>query len=181
MQGCICVKTGRFCVSCQPSCHATCLNQPGQSTSTDCRSCLNPVVPKPAFSWTSGQTRMCSRGSSPDACATIASLTQGNSIVQTPFSLTGALRRSQSAGHVPPHNPPFCESDRAHPCPSSPIVDPFLLPKPEPLADPVFSWGILDANSFLDVITSAYAETVHWRRNTFPVPCGSKPWQVICT
>ena len=53
------------------------------------------------------------------------------------------------------------------------MADPLSLPTPEPLADPVFSWGILNANSFVDGITSAYAETIHWRRNTFPVPCGS--------
>lgn len=35
-----------------------------------------------------------------------------------------------------------------------------------------FSWGNLDGPCFVHVITAAYAEIVHWRRNIFLVPSG---------
>ena len=41
------------------------------------------------------------------------------------------------------------------------------------LAAPVFVWGSLDTTSFLHAVEAAYAEVVHWRKNSFPVPFGS--------
>ena len=41
------------------------------------------------------------------------------------------------------------------------------LPPPTPMANPSFVWGMLDAETFMHSVTAAYAEVVHWRRNTF--------------
>ena len=43
---------------------------------------------------------------------------------------------------------------------------------PEPMSDAIFSWGTLDASAFIGLISSAYTEIVHWKRNVFPVPHG---------
>ena len=37
---------------------------------------------------------------------------------------------------------------------------------------PDFQWGERDGNSFCNLISSAYSEIVHWRRNVFMVPSG---------
>ena len=47
------------------------------------------------------------------------------------------------------------------------------LPAPAPMANPAFAWGSLSAENFIKSVSSAYAEVVHWRRNTFPVPSGN--------
>ena len=52
------------------------------------------------------------------------------------------------------------------------MQSPFCLPDPEPMSDAIFSWGTLDASAFIDLISSAYTEIVHWKRNVFLVPHG---------
>ena len=46
------------------------------------------------------------------------------------------------------------------------------LPPFVPISTPNFHWGNLNAEDFSHVITCAYAEIVHWRRNVFMVPSG---------
>ena len=46
------------------------------------------------------------------------------------------------------------------------------LPEFEPLAEPSFTWGVLDGYAFSDVTKSCYDEIVHWKRNLFKVPSG---------
>ena len=40
------------------------------------------------------------------------------------------------------------------------------------MAEPSFVWGVPDGASFSGVISDAYAEVVHWRKQFFPVPYG---------
>ena len=47
------------------------------------------------------------------------------------------------------------------------------LPSPEPLANPSFVWGSLRADDFIQSVSCAYSEVVHWKRNTFNVPYGN--------
>ena len=42
-----------------------------------------------------------------------------------------------------------------------PIADPVA----DPIADPTFTWGSLDAQSFIRMIDKAYAEVVQWKLN----------------
>ena len=47
------------------------------------------------------------------------------------------------------------------------------LPVVTPVASPSFTLGQLDATSFIKIISEAYEETVHWRRNLFMIPTGN--------
>ena len=47
------------------------------------------------------------------------------------------------------------------------------LPVFQPLADPTFTWGILDSATLSELLDTAYDEIVHWRRNCFKLPQGN--------
>ena len=47
------------------------------------------------------------------------------------------------------------------------------LPSPVPLPNPSFTWGEIDSASIMESMDLAYAEIVHWRKNTFTVPFGN--------
>ena len=40
------------------------------------------------------------------------------------------------------------------------------------LTAPDFLWGKISGNTFCDLVSSAYTEVVHWRRNVFLIPSG---------
>ena len=40
------------------------------------------------------------------------------------------------------------------------------------LPEPDFQWGEKDGNTFCNLISTAYSEVVHWRRNVFMLPSG---------
>ncbi len=46
------------------------------------------------------------------------------------------------------------------------------LPPPSPMATPAFMWDESDPESLMHSMNAAYAETVHWRKNTFRIPYG---------
>ena len=48
-----------------------------------------------------------------------------------------------------------------------------VLPSFSTLCDPNFSWGGVDACTFMNRISSAYDEVGQWRRNTFLMPSGN--------
>ena len=52
-----------------------------------------------------------------------------------------------------------------------PVVTTLLVPIP--LANPNFSWGHIDASSFINQILRAYEEVIHWRKTLFLVPFGN--------
>ena len=53
------------------------------------------------------------------------------------------------------------------------------LPESSLPGNPIFTWGSLDACSFIKLIEKAYAQTVHWKMNTFPVPFGKAGTQFV--
>ena len=53
------------------------------------------------------------------------------------------------------------------------------LPEPTPVSSPSFSWGLLDAESFINTISQAYDEVVRWRKNLFLVPFGKAGNQFV--
>ena len=54
--------------------------------------------------------------------------------------------------------------EQSPPCP---------LPPALPMSNPVFVWGDYDSAAVMKSLDEAYAEVVHWRRNTFLVPFGN--------
>ena len=69
----------------------------------------------------------------------------------------------------------LCHSSELLSCSNASLHDSFSvspLPEFEPLAEPSFTWGVLDGYAFSDVIKSCYDEIVHWRRNLFKVLSG---------
>ena len=67
----------------------------------------------------------------------------------------------------------FVTSDPRSPTPSTPDLVPLPeLPRFVPTADPVFTWGDLDSEQFIDMLNAAHAEAVHWKLNCFKVPYG---------
>ena len=48
-----------------------------------------------------------------------------------------------------------------------------VLPSFTSVAEPTFSWGQVDADSFSHSLDASYAEIVHWRKNCFKVPAGN--------
>ena len=105
----------------------------------------------------------------------------------SPLSRSAAALTPQSPELLPSLAP--CDSLSASrttlsssPSSSSPVSSPINahlsstqlppLPSPTPLANPSFGGGgSLDANSFIQFISSAYSEVVHW--DTFIVPYGN--------
>ena len=70
---------------------------------------------------------------------------------------------------------PLCHSSELLLCSNASLHNSFSvcpLPEFEPLAEPPFTWGVLDGYAFSDVIKSCYDEIVHWRGNLFKVPSG---------
>ncbi len=41
------------------------------------------------------------------------------------------------------------------------------------MADPTFTWGLVDSESFSHSLNAANAETVHWKKNSFKILFGS--------
>ena len=69
----------------------------------------------------------------------------------------------------------FSLSTPAAPVPTADVspISATSLPSPVPMSEPLFTWGDLDSATFIHSIDAAYAEVVHWRKNTFTVPYGN--------
>ena len=101
------------------------------------------------------------------------------------YSVSVATQRAQPDGIVPALTPSFYHMVTSNSPPSSvPVFDSFgssadferdfipSLPPPVPMTEPTFLWGAMDGASFSAVISKAYCEVVHWRKQFFPVPQG---------
>ena len=115
------------------------------------------------------------------ACIPPLSYSNSNSSSSTPASPPSNLQPSPSGPPSPinhdsegtqpqererlSHLMPTTEESTGH-CKAS------NLPNFEPMANPDFTWGELDATSFTKFLESAYEETVHWRKNCFRIPQG---------
>ena len=51
--------------------------------------------------------------------------------------------------------------------------EPTPLPSPLPLQEATFKWGEADSAEVTNALNRAYAEVVHWKKNTFTIPVGS--------
>ncbi len=87
----------------------------------------------------------------------------------SPSPSLAPARFSDQAATLMPEQP---STDAGPGPPPTPINAP-SLPSPTPMANPSFVWGEHDAETFMHSVTAAYAEVVHWRKNTFPVPYGN--------
>ena len=56
---------------------------------------------------------------------------------------------------------------------AKPLGTRLTLPLPVPSAETRFVWGEHSSAEFVKLIEDAYCETIHWRKNYFPVPLGS--------
>ena len=74
-----------------------------------------------------------------------------------------------SPTHPSPHPQAVLTNTLVHSIPPEHFPD---LPSFIPMADPIFSWGSVDSESFSHSLNAAYAEIVHWRKNSFKVPFG---------
>ena len=53
-----------------------------------------------------------------------------------------------------------------------PLSEP-ILPVATAMAIPTFTWGTLDASTFITTMSKVYEEVVHWKRNIFMIPSGN--------
>ena len=74
-----------------------------------------------------------------------------------------------SPTHPFPHPQTILTNTLVHSIPLEHFPD---LPSFIPMADPIFSWDSVDSESFSHSLNAAYAEIVHWRKNSFKVPFG---------
>ena len=147
---CSCVKAGFQCSNCYPGSLGLCKNQE-KTTSEE-------VVPQLPSIHTQGQGH---HHFDPEIC----SYTHPISSVVSEVSVVSNDLSSQSKS-------PLCHSSELLLCSNSSLHNSFSLPEFEPLAEPSFTWGVLDGYAFSEVIKSCYDEIVHWRRNLFKVPSG---------
>ena len=144
-RNCVCAKAKRQCTSCLPSRRGCCSNIMRMTASP----AIVPVQDLPA----SPNTDISQVAPSPAPARSCDLTSIPNEAVA---SGRGCLLPtvSPNAAILIPNN--------AH-----------SLPPPTPMANPSFVCGMLDAETFMHSVTAAYAEVVHWRRNTFSVPYGS--------
>ena len=96
---------------------------------------------------------------------------------------------STSHTHQPPSQPPAIVRPRPPSTTRAPLssptqatalasqqtnstIPPPTLPAVCPIAQPQFTWGEIDSQTFIQSVTAAHNEVVHWRRNIFAVPSG---------
>ena len=106
-------------------------------------------------------------------CGSILSL--GSVASQPPHRLTPYLMERLSP--TSPVISSFSSVDDSAPGSNIPIPaldEPLVvLPSFTSVAEPTFSWGQVDADSFSHSLDASYAEIVHWRKNCFKVPAGN--------
>ena len=157
-QNCCCVKQKRHCTICLPLRLGNCANLTtasvpsvkDSSTASPARAAtVRPVATTPP---TSAQidivvtTPTQTATTPPQAAAT-------NLALSSPEEVSPRVSRPDAQA----------ETD------SSGIPDP---PKFIPPATPKFTWGDLDAETFIQRVDHAYSLVVHWKRNIFSVPSG---------
>ena len=151
---------GRECCRCNDS--GSCVKCKCVKTGTSCVSCL-PLK----------------RGRCRNARTDLAqAVPQNSSNTPVPSSNSSPPVPATTSSYPSPSSSNIVsQSSLSHPlsslAPSSDHVDGCHFPPPEPVADANFVWGVLDAHSFCKVISEAYSEVVHWRKDYFRVPNGS--------
>ena len=86
--------------------------------------------------------------------------------IACPRSIVGAAILLNSS-----HSPSIATDQLHHLTPNLTSNSPSnFFPPACPIAQPQFTWGGVDSRTFIQSVTAAYNEVVHWRRNIFAVP-----------
>ena len=107
------------------------------------------------------------------ACGQYAArLPTSNSQPTTRQTVISSPSGIQSLGTRPPDF--YLVPTTGIPSDSSPMVqaDSCTLPEYTVMADPNFTWGSMDATTFISELGTAYNEIVHWRMNSFNIQRG---------
>ena len=149
-RNCVCTKAKRQCTNCLPSRKGCCLN----TTLTSASGISAPSTLVPAQNSTVSPVNDSPGASTPPPPDLRFSPVSADPTVSLD-SHSRPARQSSTMG----------APNSAHSLPT--------LPSPEPLANPSFVWGSLRADDFIQSVSYAYSEVVHWKRNTFNVPYGN--------
>ena len=164
---CKCVKRSRPCSTCLPSRLSRCSNVPllpnsveGLSTTTAVAPRVLQPIPQPL------PTSASSCSTSPIDAPPLTTATESDSAhtidLETPILSTS--RTSPTLISTP--------SNSSVTTPVSGQSNYTALPPFVQMGEPNFTWGELEGVHFSDIITSAYAEVIHWKHNLFSVPSG---------
>ena len=140
-----------------------------------CRRCACVKAGKGCSNCLPSKLGNCSNVSSvqapPPSVAT--STTNWSASTTVPDASTTSLRPAVSANRSSSSSSGIQSSASDSPCQcNSSISCSPPLPNFQPVSNPVFGWGSLDAESFSHALEVAYSEVVHWRSNSFKVPMG---------
>ena len=141
------MKAGKACVDCLPSKRSCCSN-------------LTVPLVDTQHSQVNGPSTLASPG--PADPVSILEDSEGPQLVPTNESLPDLPSSQQQSVPRILDGP----DEGCFPCTSA-------LPTFVPMAGPMFTWGVLDSSKLMELLDTAYCETVHWRLNCFKVPQGS--------
>ena len=164
---CKCVKRSRPCSTCLPSRLSRCSNVPllpnsvdGLSTTTAVAPRVLQPIPQPL------PTSASSSSTSPIDAPPLTTATESDSAhtidLETPILSTS--RTSPTLISTP--------SNSSVTTPVSGQSNYTALPPFVQMDEPNFTWRELEGVHFSDIITSTYAEVIHWKHNLFSVPSG---------
>ena len=152
-RSCVCVRNGAHCVNCLPSKRGFCENMiqsdEAPTSSSFVPNTNRPTPPSDRPSLVPNNTR-----------STLSPISNAMGIpsVPTPSRLREVTGSTFTSNSSPPRH-------LATPVPP--------LPTYTMMSAPNFTWGRLNAQTFIGQIQDAYDKVIHWRRNVFLVPSGS--------
>ncbi len=159
-KGCTCAKVNTPCVSCLPGKLGKCVNLtliPKSQTQSQ-------LPTKPDSSQSSNHIAQTSTYQSSAGESVIF---QGNTAIlnteKNDFLPDSSLLRSVPVPTSPQNSECFVPTNHV-----DPLLCRWLPPAAPPVSDPSFTWGSLDALSFIDLLEKAYDQVVHWKLNLFP-------------
>ena len=197
-KACSCTRGRRRCLDCVPSRYGRCANitLPGSQSTPGGETGNAPLSVSSTRSSSSKSLSSSSSSSSASSSLSSACLPASS---QRRSSVTGAgaasISRTQGSDRAPrpgaegkattPAAPNTSARALATPAPSgkaqhsaprhdqrTPTTGRVQLPEFKPSSATNFSWGLHTGAHFAHAIECAYAEIVHWRRNTFMTPSG---------
>ena len=162
-QGCACAKDNAACVSCLPGKLGKCKNPENLQLDSDSTS---------SSSVSASLSRPTQAQVSPTPTqAQAQAQAQAQTLPVPPFKSIHLTAPETLLGESLDHSEQLVGTKTSQ-CTWS-------LPEPVPAADPLFTWGPHDGQSFIETVTAAYDEVVHWRPNLFLVPFGNAGKQFV--
>ena len=149
-RNCSCVKAQQGCTNCLPKRKGTCVNSNVVNGAHQLEVAIpssTPHTPQP-----SSQSPALARPHPPSSALAPLSVPLSSST-----QATAPASQQTNSTILPPILPP---------------TPPPIFPPACPIAQPQFTWGGVDSRTFIQSVTAAYNEVVHWRRNIFAVPSG---------